>query len=315
MATIAIWVQAMRPRTLPAAVVPVAVGTALVAHGHPRWVPACACLAGSLLIQIGCNFANDAFDALSGADNDSRVGPRRAVAAGLISVRAMLWATTLVLGMAFLVGLYLTAIGSWPVLLLGLVSMLCAVAYTGGPYPLAYHGLGEAFVFLFFGLAAVLGSSWVQWRAMIPSSWVPSLAQMESLIRYSFQYHSLLWLVACAVGLQCTAIIAVNNLRDRVTDSASGKRTLAVRLGEHLARCGYGLIHLLAVVCLVAVAWQLHGRHPVLAWMPALAGLLGGVALTRGVFTTSGMVLNRYLARSAALEMLTGALLVIVLSI
>jgi len=322
MAGVGTWLQATRPRTLPAAVVPVAVGTAVAARGLPHWAPAIGCLVGSLLIQIGCNFANDAFDTVHGADTAERVGPQRAVAAGLISVRTMLLATALVLAAAFLVGLYLTAIAAWPIMVLGLVSITCAIAYTGGPFPLAYHGLGEVFVFLFFGLAAVLGSWWVQFCALqAPFVWQLPPGQLLSGITRALALRPLpLWL-ACAVGLQCTAIICVNNIRDRISDAATGKRTVAVRLGDRPSRMLYGLVHVGAVLCLVGVARLLQAQPDVhraavaVAWAAVAVAALGGLVLTRGVFVTNGMVLNRYLPRSAALEMLTGALLVISLSI
>jgi 1,4-dihydroxy-2-naphthoate octaprenyltransferase len=298
MAAIGVWIQAARPRTLPASLVPVAVGTALAAGRHPRWLPALAGLGGALLIQIGCNYANDAFDALKGADTAERVGPQRAVAAGLIAPRAMLAAATLVLALAFLIGLYLTAIAGWPILALGLVSIACAIAYTGGPFPLAYHGLGDLFVFLFFGLAAVLGSAWVQ------------LGGNADSVAYLVSAPPA-WLVAAGLGLQCTAIIAVNNLRDIETDRVAGKRTLQLRIGDRASRVYYLLLHLAAAGCYAAGAvsnarWLL---------LPAAIALMGGVLLAKGVFHARGAELNRYLARSAALEMLTGALLVLALSI
>jgi 1,4-dihydroxy-2-naphthoate octaprenyltransferase len=314
---IAVWIQAARPRTLPASVVPVAVGTALAAHidagsaRHPSWLPFLGCLVGALLIQIGTNFANDAFDHLKGADTAARVGPRRAVAAGLITPRAMLLATLLVLGLALAVGLYLTTIAGWPILVLGLISILCAVAYTGGPFPLAYHGLGDLFVYLFFGLVAVIGTVDVQTMAINPS-----LTPWPHFVQLAGQG----WLLALAsgVGLQCTAIIAVNNLRDRDTDRLAGKRTLAVRLGGRLARWYYGALHLGAVasyaVFAVAVVAMSHG-NPYWSWLPVLVAAAGGALLTWQVARRDGPALNRCLARSASLELLTGVLLVVTLSI
>ena len=292
---IKIWLLAARPRTLPAGVAPVLVGTALAVHDRVAdWTLAGGCLTAALLVQIGCNFANDAFDALKGADTAERIGPRRAVASGLISARAMLTATALVLAAALGVGIWLsTAGGGWPIIALGVVSVLCAVGYTAGPFPLAYVGLGDLFVFLFFGLVAVLGTLWVQGAAHGQGA-----------------LHTGAILVAEAVGLQATGIIAVNNLRDRAGDAAVGKRTLAVRLGDRATR-GYILgLHVTAMLCLVLAAWVM--RLPALLAPAALAGIGGGL-LGFGVARTHGAALNAYLARSAALELLTGAGLAAVL--
>src|SRR6478736_7868516 len=157
------WLEAARPKTLPSAIIPVAVGTALaVAHRTENYASAAICLGFSLLVQIGTNFANDYFDFIQGADTAERVGPRRAVAAGLIAPRTMLVATGLVLGVAFLVGLLLVRTGGWGLLPVGIVSIVCAIAYTGGPFPLGYNGLGDVFVFIFFGLVAVCATFYVQ---------------------------------------------------------------------------------------------------------------------------------------------------------
>jgi 1,4-dihydroxy-2-naphthoate octaprenyltransferase len=286
--TAAVWLLATRPKTLLAGVVPVAVGTSLAAlKGQVHWDAAAACLVGSLLIQIGCNFANDAFDGLKGADTPDRLGPQRAVAAGLITPRAMLAATAVVLALAFAVGLYLTTFGGWPILVLGCISLVCAVAYTAGPFPLAYVGLGDLFVLLFFGFFAVLGTLWVQQPV--------------------WPFPLLAWLVAATVGLQATAIIAVNNLRDIPTDARVGKRTLAVRLGDRLTRRYYLSLHVGAGGCLLA-AWILGG--PANLWLPATIALVGGMALSSGVARTRGAGLNVYLARTAALELATGAAIV-----
>ena len=285
---VAAWLLATRPRTLAAGLVPVAVGTALA---RPLFDPLrlLACLAGALLIQIGCNFANDAFDALKGADTPDRVGPRRAVAAGLISARAMLIGTAIVLAVAFAIGCWLATVAGWGIFALGIVSLACAVLYTGGPAPLAYLGLGDLFVFLFFGLFAVLGSAWVQ-RA----GHDPQLATAD-------------WLVAAAVGLQATAIIAVNNLRDIETDTRANKRTLAVRLGDRATRVYYLCLHL-GATGLLAGAALITGKpwH----WLPVAAACLGGLALARAVAKTRGAALNKMLAKTAALELLTGLCLV-----
>jgi 1,4-dihydroxy-2-naphthoate polyprenyltransferase len=308
------WLLATRPKTLAAGVVPVFVGTALGATLVPiDWLIAIGCLVGALLIQIGCNFANDAFDALKGADTAARIGPQRAVASGLITPRAMLIATAVVLLLAFLVGLWLATVGGWIILVLGVVSLVCAVAYTAGPLPLAYVGLGDLFVFLFFGLVAVIGSGWVQaapaLAQLMPYDQIGAKgfaifnAAQEDIGLHSWaDLPATWWLVASAVGLQATAIIAVNNLRDIATDREVGKRTLAVRLGDRATRVYYVLLHAAATTCLALVAVKVGGW----LWLPAVMAGVGGLLLSAGLVRTTGPALNGYLARSAALELITG---------
>jgi len=238
-----IWLEAARPKTLPAAVIPVVVATALAAaYGSASYSKAAVCLVFALLVQIGTNFANDYFDFIKGADTAERVGPRRAVAAGLVSPRAMLIATALVLGAAFLVGLLLVIEGGWLLLPVGIVSIVCAVAYTGGPYPLGYNGLGDVFVFLFFGLVAVGATFYVQ--AGLPGADV--------------------WLVAAAVGLLAANLLVANNYRDAETDARAGKRTLVVRFGRRFARWQYGLSSAFALL-LPGALWGWDYEWPVLA--------------------------------------------------
>lgn len=204
------WIMASRPRTLSAAAAPVLLGTGLAAgDGAFAFLPALAALAGALLIQVGTNLANDYYDHRRGGDTPDRVGPVRVTQAGIIPPETVRNATYLVLGMALLVGIYLVWVGGVPVVVIGLASLVCAVAYTGGPYPLAYHGLGDLFVFLFFGLVAVGGTYWVQALSFGPQ----------------------VLLAGAGMGALNTAILVVNNLRDLRTDARTGKRTLAVRLG------------------------------------------------------------------------------------
>ncbi len=222
------WLEAARPKTLPAAVIPVMVGTALAAaHGAAHYGRAAICLAFALLVQIGTNFANDYFDFVKGADTSARVGPRRAVAAGLIAPRTMLVATWLVLGVAFAVGLLLVREGGWVLLPIGIVSILCAIAYTGGPFPLGYNGLGDVFVFIFFGLVAVGATFYVQAGAVTPD--VVS--------------------GAAAVGLLAANILVANNYRDAETDARAGKKTLVVRFGRKFAVWQYALSVTVALLC------------------------------------------------------------------
>lgn len=244
------WLLAIRPRTLPAAAAPVLIGTGLAAHrGVFAPLPALAALAGALLIQIATNLANDYFDFVKGADTAARVGPTRVTQAGLISPAGVKRGMLLALAAALAVGIYLVAVGGWPIVVIGTLSLACAVAYTGGPYPLAYHGLGDLFVFAFFGLVAVSGTYFVQ--------------------ALDFTAESLL--AGAGVGALSTAILVVNNLRDIETDAAAGKRTLAVRIGRAGSRLEYGA--LLAVGALVPlVGAALHGwPSPVLAASAAVA--------------------------------------------
>ncbi|SDS64708.1 1,4-dihydroxy-2-naphthoate polyprenyltransferase [Opitutus sp. GAS368] len=236
------WAEAARPKTLPAAVIPVLVGTALAAaHRTADCGKAAICLLFALLVQIGTNFANDYFDFVKGADTPARVGPRRAVAAGLIAPRTMLRATGLVLGVAFLVGLLLVREGGWILLPIGIISIVCAIAYTGGPFPLGYNGLGDLFVFIFFGLVAVDTTFYVQAGGLAPDATS----------------------CAAAVGLLAANILVANNYRDAETDARAGKRTLVVRFGRKFAVWQYALSHIVALLCPAALI--IHGyRWPVL---------------------------------------------------
>ncbi len=222
------WLEAARPKTLPAAIIPVMVGTALAAaHGAASYDRAAICLAFALLVQIGTNFANDYFDFVKGADTSARVGPRRAVAAGLIAPGRMLAATWLVLAVAFAVGLLLVREGGWALLPIGIVSIACAIAYTGGPFPLGYNGLGDVFVFIFFGLVAVCTTFYVQAGVVTPD--VVS--------------------GAAAVGLLAANILVANNYRDMETDTRAGKKTLVVRFGRKFAVWQYALSVTVALLC------------------------------------------------------------------
>lgn len=220
-----VWMEATRPRTLPAAVAPVLVGTALAwRQGEAKWGAASACLGFALLIQIGTNFANDYYDFLKGADTAERVGPRRAVASGLIRPGTMRAAMIGVFAAAFALGLTLLAYGGWPLLVIGVASIACGVAYTGGPYPLAYHGLGDLFVFIFFGLVATGATAFVQTGELGAASVAAGVA----------------------VGALATNILVANNYRDVETDAKAGKRTLLVRWGRGYGRAQFAFAHAVA---------------------------------------------------------------------
>ncbi len=279
------WMLAARPQTLPAAAAPVLVGTACAfAAGGLRWGPAVAALAGALLIQIGTNFWNDACDFERGADGADRVGPRRAAQSGLLSVGALRAGTAAAFALAFATGVYLTAVAGWPVVIIGLASLAAGLAYTGGPWPLAYVGLGDLFVFVFFGLAAVCGTVFVQLGA------VPPLA----------------WWAAVPVGALATAILVVNNLRDRAGDARAGKRTLAVRLGMAGGRAEY--VALIGVAYAVPVVLAAAGLTGPWALLPLATAPLA-VARVRRVIRGEGAALAPELAATAKLLMAHAALL------
>jgi 1,4-dihydroxy-2-naphthoate octaprenyltransferase len=286
-----VWVSAARLRTLPAAVVPVVVGTAVArAVGHVAWGPAFAALAGSVAIQIGTNFANDVFDAEKGADGPDRIGPVRAVAAGLISAGAMKRAMILAFAIATAFGAYLASVGGWPIVAIGLASIASGIAYTGGPWPLGYHGLGDLFVFVFFGLVAVCGTAYIQLGA------VPCLA---------------VW-AAVPVGALATAIIVVNNLRDRATDVRVGKRTLAVRLGRTGALVEYATL----LVASYAVSGGLAAtQHDAWLLLPLLSLPLAVSRMRALVRAVSGPEFNACLAATGQLLLTYGVLFAVGLSL
>ncbi len=276
------WIAAARLRTLPAAAAPVLVGTACAAAtGGVAWGPALAALAGALAIQIGANFANDVFDAERGADGPDRVGPLRAVSAGLISAAAMKRAMIAAFAIAMAFGVYLVAVAGWPVVAIGLASIIAGIAYTGGPWPLGYHGLGDVFVLVFFGFVAVCGTAFVQ------LGHVPALA---------------VW-AAVPVGALATAILVVNNLRDRPTDARAGKYTLAVRLGRRGALVEYAL--LLAVAYVVPVALALHAPWRAL---PVVTAPLAVIRMRQLAAAADGPTFNGLLAATGQLLLLHGLL-------
>ncbi len=262
------WLLAARPATLTASLAPVAVGTAVAAaEGAARAIPALAALAAALLIQIGTNFANDAFDFERGADSDERTGPRRAAQAGLLSPAALRVATLAAFAAAALIGLYLIARGGWPIALFGLLGLLAGYAYTGGPAPLGYRGFGDPLVFLFFGVFAVWGTHRVQ--TLGPSD--------------------LALAAAVPIGLLATALIAVNNLRDIETDRRANKRTLAVRLGPSGARRYYALLLAGSYLALPGLWWL--GAPPACGWLPLLTAPMAW-RLSRKVRVKEGGAFN-----------------------
>jgi len=275
-----IWLMAARPRTLPAAVAPVLVGTSLaIRYGTFHALAFIAALLGAMAIQIGTNLSNDYSDARRGADTDERIGPVRVTAGGLVPPRQVLIATYLTFAAAVLCGVYLIAIAGWALLAVGAASILAGVLYTGGPRPYGYAGLGEVFVFLFFGIVAVSGSYFVQRRALPWQAFV----------------------LAVPVGLLIAAILVVNNVRDIDTDRRAGKRTLAVRLGRGRTRVLFAAIVAGAFVT-SWVPWFAGSLSPWLLLTVAAAPLALGVVQT--VRTHSdGPSLNSALARTARLAL------------
>jgi 1,4-dihydroxy-2-naphthoate octaprenyltransferase len=279
-----IWILAARPRTLPAAAAPVIVGAALAyVDGAFTPGPVLAALLAALLLQIGANLANDVFDFHRGADTSARLGPLRVTQAGLLKPAQVLGGMWIAFILAGLLGIYLVIVAGWPVALIGFFSILAAIAYTGGPFPLGYYGLGELFVFLFFGLAAVCGTYFVQaGRVSAAAVWA-----------------------SVPMGLLITAILVVNNLRDIETDRLAGKRTLAVRLGAGGAKAEYVLC--LAGAYLTPAAMALLGvisPWGLLSWLTAPLA----VSLVRMVLNVKGRPLNRALAGTGQLVLAFGVL-------
>ena len=286
------WLMAARPQTLPATVAPVAVGTGLAVGAGVDHAPAAlAAFVGAALIQIGTNFANDYYDAVKGADTEDREGFTRVTQSGLIAAGSVKRATYLTFAAAILVGTTLVYVGGLPILVVGLLSVAAGFAYTGGPYPLGYHGLGDAFVFLFFGVVAVTGTYYVQAAAVladpvptgIPPGTLPPVALVASL----------------PVAALSTNILVVNNVRDMETDAEAGKRTLAVRIGYRWSRVQY--VALLALAYLVPVGLWVVGPASAAVLFPLLTAPLA-VAVARTVCTrTEGEALNPALERTGKL--------------
>ena len=283
-----VWLLAARPPTLPAAVAPVLVGTAVAAIDGPFSVGLFfQVLVAAILIQIGVNFANDLSDFRRGADTPERLGPPRAVAQGWLTERQMLGGAVVVFGGAIAIGISLTIAAGWPILVAGAASCIAAVAYTGGPWPYGYHGLGDAICFAFFGVVAVMGSGYVQSGEL---SWELAAASIP-------------------VGCLVTAILVANNLRDIDTDRSAGKRTLAVVLGERATRLEYVLLVVIAFGAILVFAAT--GVLP--RWTAiALAALALAAPLCRVVLAgTSGVALIVVLKRTAMLHLAVGVLLAI----
>lgn len=287
-----VWLLATRPKTLPASIAPILVGSAVALHeGGFHLVTAIMAMLTALLLQIAANLANDALDFKRGADTAARTGPARVVASGFVTAGAMLRATALVLALATLSGLYLVWRGGWPFLVLGLFALICAVAYTGGPWPLAYLGLGEIFVFIFFGPIAVTGTAYLQTMDLTMLGLAASIP----------------------TGLMAVCILIVNNVRDLEQDRLAGKHTIAVRIGDKRSRREYVLIQQLtlalpflfwaqgwmnawALLTLLSwpLFWQLWRQVATLsgAWLNATLGATGKTSLVFSVLFSAALILG-----------------------
>ncbi|MEL7368536.1 MAG: 1,4-dihydroxy-2-naphthoate polyprenyltransferase [Myxococcota bacterium] len=281
------WIQACRPATLTVAAAPVVVGSA-VAHvlGQFAMGPALGALFGALAIQVGTNLANDVFDFKKGADTAERLGPTRAVQAGWLSPQAVTTGMIVAFGLAVVAGLYLAAVAGWPIVVVGIVSILAGIGYTAGPAPLAYIGAADVFVMVFFGQVAVAGTTFVQ-----TLTWEP-LALMVSV----------------PIGALATAVLVVNNLRDRNQDVKANKRTLVVRLGATFGQWEYRFLVALAYIVPVALAVSSTTRPWIL--LPLLSLPLAVVQVWQ-VATRDGRALNANLAGTARLLLVFSALLAV----
>ncbi|MBY5990699.1 1,4-dihydroxy-2-naphthoate polyprenyltransferase [Ferrimonas balearica] len=279
------WLMAIRPRTLPAAISPLLLGNALAWYQgqFSPLVAACAMLCG-LLLQVGVNLANDYFDFKSGVDTEQRLGPTRVTQAGLLAPSAVRNAMILSLVLAVAVGLYLIYVGGWPIALLAAFAVAGALGYSGGPYPIASLGLGEVAAFVYFGLVAVVGSYYIQTGHTDLTAWV----------------------LAATLGLFNAAIMLVNNTRDIVTDTQAGKRTLAVRIGQHSSRLLYRALVLLPYL-IITLTWLLGALPGQAVLLAALAAPLA-VRLAGAFEQTEGAALNPLLGRTAQLTLVYSVL-------
>ncbi len=285
MTSAGVWLLAARPKTLPAAATPVLVGTAVAwSLSAARWAPALAALFGALAIQVGTNFANDLFDFRKGADTLERLGPLRAMQAGLLHEQQMIAGIVAAFALATLAGIYLASVAGWPIVWIGVFSILSGLAYTGGPFPLAYNALGDLFVMVFFGFVAVCGTVYVQALS------VPELA----------------WWAGGLVGCLSTAILVVNNVRDIETDRKAGKKTIPVLLGRRFGLLEYALLLAGAYAIPVATLLKNLTRAPALACLLTLP--LALLLLVRICRSVDGPTLNRLLAQTARFGLVHGLL-------
>lgn len=281
---IQVWINAIRPKTLPAGILPVVIGSAL-AYSDKKFamLPALVALICAILIQITTNFINEIYDHRKGADTPDRLGPVRAVATGLIPEKTMIRVSIAVVVVTFILGLYLVVRGGLPVLLIGIVSLVLAWAYTGGPFPLAYKGLGDIFVFIFFGVVAVTCTYYVQSMELSGASFVASISP----------------------GALATNILGINNIRDIPTDTKVNKRTLAVRIGAENARRLYVLLTASAFIAPLLLYFEGYGLWVLLPFL----SLPLGISIVSKLYKMSGKELNELLGATGKLMTIHGFLL------
>ena len=278
------WILASRPKTLPAAIMPVFVGTSIAIYdGLFDLSAAIIALVCSLLIQIGTNFINDLYDYLKGSDKKNRVGPVRVLVNGLISVKEMRIGIAIVFGSAFLLGMYLVYLGGWVVFIIGVLSLIAGYSYTAGPFPLAYNGLGDIFVFIFFGFVGTIGTYYVQAHE------ISMMAVWSSI----------------PVGALVTNILVVNNYRDIEEDRAAGKLTLAVIFGSTFAKMHYLLFMILSYAILLVVYFTF--KQSLFVFLPLLTLPLS-IKLIKMIFRITGKELNKTLELTAKLSAIYGLL-------
>lgn len=281
------WILASRPKTLPAAIAPVLVGTALAIQvGKFNFFAFLTALVCSVLIQIGTNFVNDLYDFLSGKDSENRLGPQRALASGLITVTEMKFAIYFTFITTFILGMYLVYVAGWIIFLVGVLSIFAGIAYTAGPYPLAYNGLGDIFVFIFFGFVGTVGTYFVQ----------------------TLELSGLAIWASIPVGALITNILVVNNYRDIDEDKISGKNTLAVKFGRTFTRIQYLTFMILSYAILIVVYFTY--KQSITIFLP-LVSLPLAIKLIRMIFILNGTDLNKTLELTAKLSALYGLLFAI----
>lgn len=275
-----IWVMASRPKTLPAAMAPVLIGSAMAIESGGFHLLSClAAVIGALLIQIGTNFANDYYDYKKGADEGERLGPTRVTQSGGVAPNTMRRATYIVFSLALLSGIYLVFRGGWPIVFIGLSSILFGILYTGGPYPLGYNGLADIFVLIFFGPVAVGGTFYVQ----------------------TLDINNIVLIAGLSPGFFSVAILTVNNLRDIDNDKRVGKKTLAVRCGASFARLEYSASVLLGILIPILIVFLIEDKNYLLI---SLFSFIAAVPLIKKVYTNKGRELNNVLASTGKLLLL-----------
>jgi len=278
------WVIASRPKTLPAAMAPVLIGTAMAYESGGFHLLSCiAAVIGALLIQIGTNFANDYYDYKKGADEGERLGPTRVTQSGMVTPSTMKKATYSIFSLALIAGVYLVLSGGWPIVIIGLSSILFGILYTGGPYPLGYNGLADIFVLIFFGPVAVGGTYYVQ----------------------TLDINYIVLLAGLSPGLFSVAILTVNNLRDIDNDKRVGKKTLAVRFGVPYARIQYSASVIIAIIIPLLIVLFISDKYFSLI---SLLTLIVAVPLIKKVYTIIGRELNNVLASTGQLLLLNSIL-------